>query len=520
VSVVVVGAGPTGVAAAILLADQGVDVLVLDRFTEVYPRPRAVALDDEVHRILVRLGVGDEFAAISRPTRGMRIVDGELRVLAEIPRANPGVHGFPESSLFDQPELEAVLRAALARRPRARLRGGVEVTGIRAHELADGVSVELTDRATGAAEVLVADWVIGADGANSVVRRAIGAEQADRGFTQHWLVADVVTGADLDRWEGIHQVCSPHRAASFMRIGEDRYRWEFQLRPGERADSYTTVDDLRPLLRPWLRGTPSEDLKLVRLTDYTFQARIADRWRAGRVFLAGDAAHLTPPFIGQGMGAGLRDALNLAWKLAAVVHGRLPESILDTYEQERGPHTAAVIRSAVVLGRIMTGHGPGGAVLRRAVGAGVRRLPAERFASATPPLRRSALVGRGPLAGTLCPHAPLGERTALSLRPSERTRRSLEGGGRAGDLRFDDVGGGRFVLVTGLPMGEGLRRTVERAGVVPMLLEPAEPLGRWLAAGRAHAALVRPDGAVMAAADTVAAALRPLEALRRREGLQ
>jgi 3-(3-hydroxy-phenyl)propionate hydroxylase len=482
-TVAVVGAGPTGITAAILVADQGVDVVVLDRWSRVYPRPRAVALDDEINRILARVGVGEEYAAMSRAAGGMHIVDGDLAVLAEIPRAAEGVHGFPESSLFDQPALETALRAALARRPSARLRGDVEVTGIHHHELGGGVAVELTDRLTGRPEVLVADYVIGADGANSVIRDAIGGTLLDLGFTQHWLVADIVTEADLGQWEGIHQVCSAERAGSYMRIGEHRYRWEFQLREGETPADFTSIDDLRPLLRPWLRGTPSADLEIMRLTDYSFAARVADRWRSGRVFLAGDAAHLTPPFIGQGMGAGLRDVVNLAWKIAAVVQGRLPESALDSYEQERRPHVTGLVRNAVVLGKVMTGRGPVGAVLRRAVGPAARLLPAERLGSATPALCRSALVGRGALAGTLCPNAPLG------------------------DGRFDDATNGRFALVTDLPLGEGQRRDVERAGAVPVVVDPAEPLGRWLATGRARAALVRPDGAVWRTASTVAGVL-------------
>jgi 3-(3-hydroxy-phenyl)propionate hydroxylase len=491
-TVAVVGAGPTGVAAAILLADRGVDVVVLDRWTEVYPRPRAVALDDEVHRILARMGLTSEFAAISRPARGLRLIDsGDRAVLAEFGRAIDGVHGFPESSLFDQPELERMLRAALARRPAARFRGDVEVTGLVRHALGDGaVTVELGDRTTGEADTVVADWVLGCDGANSVVRDAIGARTTDLGFAQRWLVVDVATRADLGQWEGIHQVCSPERAATFMRIGEDRYRWEFRLRDGESAADFPTAATVRPLLRPWLRGTPDDELEIVRVTDYTFRARIADRWRDGRVFLLGDAAHLTPPFIGQGMGAGVRDAANLAWKLAAVVHGERPESDLDSYPAERRPHTMAMIRKAVVLGRVMTGGGRAGTALRRAVAPRLRRVGRRLSDSATPALRRSALVHapavhRG-LAGTLCPNAPIG------------------------GTRFDDRADGRFALVTDVPCGPGRRRTAERAGIGVVEVGADDQLGRWLADGGAHAALVRPDGTVLAASSTPDGALARL----------
>lgn len=504
-TVAVVGAGPTGVAAAALLADRGVDCLVLDRWTDVYPRPRAVALDDEIHRILHRLGVDEEFDEISRPARGLRLVDGaegrDLAVLAEFSRqVDAGAHGFPESSMFDQPELEAVLRAGLARRPSARLRGGVEVRRVAPHEfVGDGaVTVEYVDRTTGAAGTVLADWVLGCDGANSVVREAIGAEMTDLGFEQRWLVVDVATASDLGQWEGIHQVASADRASTYMRIGEDRYRWEFQLHPDESAADHQTLGELRPLLRPWLRGVPDGELELVRVTDYTFRARIADRWRRDRTFLLGDAAHLTPPFIGQGMGAGLRDAANLSWKLAGVVRGELPERVLASYESERAPHARAMIRRAVRLGRIMTGGGRVGDVLRRTAAPRLDRLPVVQRSgsnSSTPSLRRSALVRRRPgghrLAGRLCPNAVV-----------------------TGTVRLDDVTRGRFGLVTDLPVGSGVRRTVERSGAVLVEVDRDQPLHCWLRSGRAHAALVRPDGTVLAAGTTIAAVLRALPTSR------
>ena len=235
-TVAVVGAGPTGVTAATLLAQQGVDVLVLDRYPDVFPRPRAVHLDDEVYRILARMGVGAEFAAISRPAKGLRLLDADSRVLAEFARSTAaGIHGFPQASMFDQPELERLLRANLARRPSARLRGNVEVTGIVRHAMAGHgrVTVELTDLATGRSDAVLADYVLGCDGANSAVRDAIGVRMAGLGFEQRWLVVDIATDTDLGQWDGVHQVCSPRRAATYMRIGADRYRFEFQLLDGE-----------------------------------------------------------------------------------------------------------------------------------------------------------------------------------------------------------------------------------------------------------------------------------------------
>jgi 3-(3-hydroxy-phenyl)propionate hydroxylase len=498
VPVVIVGAGPTGIAAATLLGQYGVDCLVLDRHETVYPLPRAVHADDEVYRILARLGVGEEFAAHRRPAHGLRLIDPNMRVLSEIPRSTkPSANGFAQMNMFDQPELEAMLRANLKRYPQVTVRGNVEVTSVTQNQ-PGRVRVSFLDRVRGGEQSVQAGYVLGCDGANSPTRAAIGAHMYGLPFTQDWLVIDVNTDADLNQWEGCHQLCNPKRAGTYMRVGETRYRWEFQLVDGETVADYQSLADVEPLVRPWLGDTSIDELKLVRVTAYTFRAQVASHWRDRNVFLLGDAAHLTPPFVGQGMAAGLRDALNLTWKLVGVLDKKLPDSVLDTYEQERKLHAAAMILMAVSVGAAMTGGGRVGDLIRQVVFPRMQnlRLPGTRVSAAegvAPGLRSSELVVKsrrpGGLAGTLCPNPVLGE-----------------------GLRLDEVVGNRFALITSSPLTDAQRDALSSRGAAVVLAAPGSDLDGWLRKGRASAAIVRPDRAVMQAGGSVEALCRTMPA--------
>ncbi|MFE9451576.1 bifunctional 3-(3-hydroxy-phenyl)propionate/3-hydroxycinnamic acid hydroxylase [Streptomyces sp. NPDC006739] len=497
--VVIIGAGPVGVTAALLLARYGVRSLLLERHADVYPLPRAVVVDDEIRRILQSVGIHEEFAAIARPAPGLRLLDARRRVITEFPRSPHGLHGFPQLSMFNQPELERLLRDALARRPECELWSGVEVVSV---TQSDTRNTDAPDDPSGPVRVafrradsdeekhLWADAVLGCDGAGSLTRDAIGAAWEDLHFQESWRVIDVRTSRPVRTWEGAEQICCPTRPATFMRIGEDRYRWEFRLADDQNLDGPDGWESLRELVAPWvdLPASKGDDFEVIRQAQYTFQARLADRWRRGRVFLLGDAAHLTPPFVGQGLCSGLRDANNLTWKLARVLQQGAPEGLLDTYERERKPHARHVIRVAVAVGWAMTGGQDRAAALRRAVVGAVCRIPGVTEAVSrdlSPALTAGPLVRRRPrltgrvLPGTFCPQPWV----------RHDVRR----------VRLDDVLGDSFAVLTTVPP------TAQMTAVATALdartihvddLDDDGTLAAWLARGRADAVLLRPDRVV------------------------
>lgn len=476
--VVVVGAGPAGCTVSLLLADLGVPVTLLERHPAPHPLPRAVHLDDEVTRTLHRIGVAEDFLAVSRPGSGLRLLDARHRVMAEFRRRPElGRHGFPQANMFHQPELEELMFARVDAHPLIELHRNVEVIGL------DGAldplgSAPVRVRTRSAADPAAPErafgggLVLGCDGANSIVRDLVGVTMEDLGFTERWLVVDVRADRDLDTWDGVEQVCDPARAATFMQVTGDRYRWEFQLKDGEDEATLITPQALGALLRPWTGRSDLDGLEVTRSATYTFRARIASRFRVGRVFLLGDAAHLTPPFIGQGLAAGLRDCDNLAWKIVHVLGGRAGESLLDSYEVERRPHARALVKKAVLVGWAMTGGQDRAALLRRVAVAVVFRSARARELvgnPTSPRLRTGALQPVPRLAGV--PRGPA--RAPQGLAVGGLIANPVVQLPDGAQVRLDDVLGARTAVLTGRDPEPALVELCREQGVLLVQLRPA-----------------------------------------------
>jgi len=347
--VAIVGLGPVGAFTALLLAESDLRVAVLERSAEPVVLPRAVGLDGETLRAFQRIGLGDAVDAILQPPRERDEVcftDSQRRPLfgLEIPRH--GRNGWRDVAFFDQPELEALLRDRVCRHAGIDTFVGEEVVALEPGE--DEVLV--ASRSAAEDRRLRAAYAIGCDGASSFVRRALGIEWQSLGYDQEWLVVDIVQGPGAKLPLATMQVCDPARLVTYVCVKDPNRRWEFQLLEGETREEMLRPERIEELLRPWL---PPEDYTIRRATVYQFHAATANRWQSGRVFLAGDAAHQTPPFLGQGLNAGFRDAVNLGWKIPLVSAGVCEARLLESYAAERDAHARDLVDWAVAIGKLM-----------------------------------------------------------------------------------------------------------------------------------------------------------------------
>lgn len=351
--VIQIGYGPVSEISAIMLARKGHRVAVFERWTERYSLPRAVCIDHEIYRVLAAIGMRDQLPAVSHPAPPYRWFNAEWRELLHIDWSAESISGGTEVNFVHQPTLEAMFDVAASMHPNIEVNLGWEVEQV--SQSPDWAEVTVRHVATGERRTVRARYIIGADGANSMVREAIGGVQEDRGFEADWLVVDILPneGVVLDL-PAAAQYCNPERPTTIVPAGvsNGRYyrRWEFMRMPGETREALESEAMVWQMLAPWVN---QEQARIVRHKIYTFRSLIAETWRSGRLLIAGDAAHIMPPFMGQGMCAGLRDAWNLAWKLDLVLRGQARDSLLDTYQAERKPHASDVVDLSMYMGKVI-----------------------------------------------------------------------------------------------------------------------------------------------------------------------
>jgi 3-(3-hydroxy-phenyl)propionate hydroxylase len=349
--VTIVGFGPVGKLLALQLGRRGHRVLVVDRKETGYPLPRAVTHCSDFARILQSVGLSpDSIPDVTEPYDDMYVWrNGQGETLVEVDWSGRGESGWYNTYFFNQPALEDRLDALVEELPTVTVLRGWEAGDISQDK--DSIRVKLSRTGDGEQVTAVSGWLIGADGANSAVRQNAGIEWHDEGFFYDWLVVDVKPGPGLDFPHVASQLCDTSRPATMVPGGPGRRRWEFMRLPGETKEELNRTEKAWELLAPY--GVTPEDAELERHSVYTFQACWAKEWRRGRILLAGDAAHLMPPFAGQGLGAGVRDAMNLAWKLAAAIDDLADESLLDTYGPERSQHAIAFVKFSMNLGQVI-----------------------------------------------------------------------------------------------------------------------------------------------------------------------
>ena len=513
--VVHVGYGPVSKTLAIMLARLGHDVAIFERFGDVYPLPRAVCIDHEIYRVLHANGLGPQLKQFTSPAPKYRWFSPKWEELLCIDWTAESVSGGSEVNFVHQPSVERSLDQVVRTTNAITLEMGWEA--IDARQENDFVELTVRNTATQATKTVRARYLVGLDGANSFVRGKIGGSQHDLGFEADWLVIDLllkpgVTVESLGIPE-CGQYCNPVRPTTIVPGGieGDRVcrRWEFMRLPHETKAELEKDEKVWELLGSWIRPDQAD---VVRHTVYSFRSLVADRWRDGRMLIAGDAAHVMPPFMGQGMCSGLRDAWNLAWKLNLVLKGVANDHILDTYQVERAPHVSDIIKASIFLGKIICIPDVAEAAKRDEMFLSGKAPPPAPFPILTDGLLNRGADGKPAVpAGQLSPHGLVYSR---------------EGAGR-----FDDVVGLGFVLLLNSDIDPNALSSANRAflaalGARIVVMSPSvdsEPTvidlqgkySAYLAAAGLRALIVRPDFYVFGGASDAKGADRLIDDLRR-----
>ncbi|WP_138735652.1 bifunctional 3-(3-hydroxy-phenyl)propionate/3-hydroxycinnamic acid hydroxylase MhpA [Modestobacter excelsi] len=464
--VAIVGYGPAGLVLASVLGKAGHKVVVFERWPGLYGLPRLTHIDGETARIIQSAGDVQFALRDASPIPNYRYLNGQGELLIELDWRGTSC-GYPAHIAMYQPDIEETVDQDV------RATGNVEVNQGWAVVNVDPQQdyVELTARpwsrsrtgqwAHGNEErTVTAKYLVGADGANSFVRSTLGIQRHDLGVDDRWLNIDCERLRPLpERFDKLTQFCDPARGHMYMPIGKSRQRFELAVLPGEDAAAMEDPE----YAWTWLRethGLGPEDVTILRQIVYTFEARIAETWRLGRVLLAGDAVHSTPPYMGQGACSGMRDGLTLGWKLDLVLRGLADDSLLDTYEAERRPHATAITEISVGLGKVANTHDPVTAAARDQAFRDGTAPPPPPFPTIVAGVVHHGADGQpSPLAGTLTPQGVVRQNGVEGL--------------------FDDVVGRGFSLVTAADarpvLAPGRLEFLARLGVTTATLTPGSP---------------------------------------------
>lgn len=484
--VAVIGYGPTGLTAASLLGQLGHRVVVIERWPTLYGLPRLTHIDGETARLLSFACDIDEALRDSSPIESYMFYNAKGGPLVDVGKIPSLPMGFPAHNSIHQPDIEAAIDRRIRTLPNVVVHQGAELTGLNS---AAG-TIELSMRKDGRVETLRSNYVFGADGSRSFVRSALGIERDDNGFNERWLNIDGARKRPMaSSFEETKQYCDPARGHMYLPIGKNRQRFEFALLKHEDTAEMEKPESAWKILKHY-HGVGPDDIKIIRQIVYTFECRMAKSWRRGQAFLGGDAAHTMPPYLGQGACSGIRDAANIAWKLDLVLRGVGSAEILDSYEQERRPHVANIMQSAVMLGKVANTHSRALAFIRDlafrfnlvpppppfpAFTGGViqndRSGEAGKVVGSVPPQGQVSVGGR---TGRLDEH--VGYRFALIAESNPAT---VLDPSRVGFLR--DLGCRLFTLAE--DAGPGVEHIVDTDGVY----------SKYLAEKRVAALLTRPD---------------------------
>jgi 3-(3-hydroxy-phenyl)propionate hydroxylase len=487
---VIVGCGPVGAVAANLAGVAGLSTLVIERDTDPFPLPRAIHFDAHIMRILQQAQIAKLLEPQTRVWRRSTFYGADARPIRVHDWPTDKPYGWDPHYLFYQPTMEALLRERLKTHGSVDLRTGVEVTEV--IQDGNGVTVTTRDVATGAQDEVRAHYVIGADGASSRVRTSIGASLKGSDFDEPWLVIDVLCDRELGQPNESEMFCDPSRPSTRVPGPGNHHRWEFMLLPGERPEDVQSERAISDLLKPWVE---MDEVEILRASVYRFHSLLATRWRDHRVFLAGDAAHQTPPFLGQGLCHGIRDVHNLLAKIGAALAGGPAETLLGSYETERRPHVEQIIDMAVAAGREICLLDPVAASARD------RRT---RAAAQAGTLSRTTFQGMPPLSEGLFTSTPgageLFPQPYLGVDP-KRT------------VRFDDAIAPAVAVVARPAMTAYLGTAAATAGIALLDTNECSGVEEWFDLHGCHVAVVRPDRYVYGTSTTVADAERMINEL-------